>query len=424
MGIETILGAVASPIIGSLVGGAIGGSGGGGGNQTTTTKNEIDPRMAELLYGKDNQGGLLSRYMELLNKGQSPGMSIFGNAADNYIGRNAGYDMNEARDSAFRLMKNSFDAPYSSAAQGNYSRGMEAASANPSTNINLNPLYADFLYGQAGNNPYLTGAIQKGINQGTQSFQDMQTDLTRNLTENILPSIQSNAIANGQFGGSRQGIAQGKALNDFTTNMTRAAQRTGSNAVDSAIAAQAGQYNTDRSNQLGLLGNLSGQQFGANQLNAQLQQQANAANFGNRQAMDLANLGNRQQSNLQNGAWQLANNQLNSQNKLAGMNAVTGMLNNWGNLANSQNNQDLARYGAVNSMIAPYANLGMTQTANQPYYQNQGAGMLGGAMLGNQLWGNLFGGGGSSGGVPQVPTLTAGQVGGVTFPGISGLNFF
>ena len=105
MGIETVLGAVASPIIRSLVGGAIGGSGGGGGNQTTTTKNEIDPRMAELLYGKDNQGGLLNRYVELLNKGQSPGMSIFGNSADNYIGRNAGYDMGEARDSAFRLMK-------------------------------------------------------------------------------------------------------------------------------------------------------------------------------------------------------------------------------------------------------------------------------------------------------------------------------
>ena len=424
MGIETVLGAVASPIIGSLVGGAIGGSGGGGGNQTTTTKNEIDPRMAELLYGKDNQGGLLNRYVELLNKGQSPGMSIFGNSADNYIGRNAGYDMGEARDSAFRLMKNAFDAPSSQASQGGYSREMQAAQAQPGgAGINLNPLYNDVLNGQLGNNPYLTGGIQKGINQGMQSFQDMQTDLTRNLTENILPSIQSNAIANGQFGGSRQGVAQAKALNDFTTNMSRAAQRAGSNAVDSAIAAQAGQFNTDRSNQLGLLGNLSNQQYGTNQLNAQLQQQANAANFGNRQAIDLANLGNRQQSNLQNGAWKLANNQLNSQNKLAGMNAVTGMLNNWGNVANNANNQDLARYGAVNSMIAPYANLGMTQTSNQPYYQNQGAGMLGGAMLGNQLWGNLFGGGGSSGGVPQVPTLTAGQVGGVTFPGISGLNF-
>lgn len=406
MGIETILGSIAAPVIGSVVGGALGGKSGGSGPQTVTTKNELSPEVQKLLYGTDGNNGWINQIMAQNGIKLPQGLRNYQNAADNYIGMYAPWDMGQARDSAFRLMKNDFDAPTSTAAQGT------AAQMSPTNNFNLNRTYNELLNGQLGNNQYLAGGIQKGINQGTQAFQDMQTDLTRNLTENVLPSIRSNSIGNGQYGGSRQGIAEGKALNDFTTNMTRAAQRQGSNAVDSAIAAQAGQYNTDMGNRMNALNTLSGQQFGANQMNAQLAQQ-----------MALANLGNRQQSNMQNGAWRLANNQLNSQNKATGINAVTGLLNNMGNVANQGANSDLARMGTINSMIAPYMSLGQTQTQSQPMYSNQGANILGGAMLGSQLFGNLFGGGGGTAYVPPVGTMTAGQVGGYQFPGISGLNF-
>ena len=51
MGIETILGAVAGPVIGGLMGGS--------GGSSQTQKQELDPRIQGLLFGDYKEGGLL-----------------------------------------------------------------------------------------------------------------------------------------------------------------------------------------------------------------------------------------------------------------------------------------------------------------------------------------------------------------------------
>ncbi|MBI1773424.1 MAG: hypothetical protein HYR68_13965 [Burkholderiales bacterium] len=452
---------------------------------------QLDPRIANILFGTGrvlkpgatpteinesgvpvydegdytNDSGLLGRYQGLFDKKQNQGLANYGQAADNYLGTNSAWDMGEARDSAFRLMKNAYDPVSMQAAQGAYTMPMNAAfsqmpqayqaatsalaQAGPAAlintpgqnNLGLGRAFQDVIYGDLGNNPYLAGAIQKGLNQSSAQFQNLQNDTMQQFKEDILPSLRGDAITNGQYGGSRQGIAEGKAADSLARNMSRALSQVGQNMTDAAVAAQSGQYSQDRQNQLNAAMGLSGQQYNVagqdagaknqvnlsnaqmannnNQFNATAQnnvlsqlfggalqtnlanagflQQANQNNYQGMQATNMANLGNRQQANMQNAAWQLANNQLNSQNKLNGLNAVTSLINNAYGVANNQNDYALNQARRLNGLLSPYMGISGPSSSNgasAKYGQGDGMGsnLLGGFVKGI---GNVFSGQGA-----------------------------
>ena len=214
----------------------------------------------------------------------------------------------------------------------------------------------------------------------------MQTDATRNLTENILPSIRSGAQVNGQYGGSRQALSEGKALNDYSTQIGRAMSQVGQNNTDSAIAARAGAYNTDRSNTLSAMSGLGAQQYGVATNNAQMQQQANAqnANFLNDASRTNAGLQQQtQQSNLQS---QIGTNSLNSANKATGINAQSGLLGQAYNYGTNNDMYGLNKIGKTSGMLGQYTGLGGSQTSSQPLYENKMGNILGGATAGLGLY--------------------------------------
>jgi len=466
----------------------------GSGNTSQTVTNAIDPRMAEYLYGKpkalkdgakptgtDANGnptyaesdytaatpGLLSQNLSYLNQEQTPGMQIANKSADNYVGYTSAYDLTKQRDAALGLM-DKLNAPQMQAAQGGYTtptgvyqsalptgygqpQKADTSNANVSlinspgqNNLGLNSAYNDIIYGDLGNNPYLTGSIQKGLNQSANQFNDLQNSMTKNFTQNIMPSIRGDAIVNGQYGGSRQGIAEGKAADAYATQLAQALSQVGQNNTDAAVQAQAGAYNQDRANQLNAVSNLSGQQYGVagqnagyqnqnslsnaqmnnnmsqfnansgnNYLNQQMQNalqnnqfNANAQNssaqqqYAGNQGMNLANLGNQQGANQYNAGLQASTNQQNSQNAATGTGLLGNIQNNAYTQANNAYNTGINRAQQVNSLISPYANLGNTQSSvgnsssTQPMYSNTGSNLLGGAMAGVQLYntfGNSFG---------------------------------
>lgn len=341
----------------SLLGAALGGLGGANSpdNLTSTSQQNIDPRMASILYGANGNNGFISDILRAGNQPQKAGSSIFGQSADNYLGKFGAADFEGMRGAANELMTGNINAPQMAGSQVN------APSQN---NLNLSPAYQDMIYGQPGNNPYLTGGIQKGINQANTAFQNMQTDATRNLTENILPSIRSGAQVNGQYGGSRQALSEGRALNDFSTQIGRAASQIGQNNTDSAIAAQAGAYNTDRSNALSAMGNLSGNQYNTANTNAGLQQQA-------------------QQANMQS---QMNTNSLNSANKATGINAQSGLLGQAYGYGTNNDMYGLNKIGKTSGLLGQYTGLGGSSTQSQPLYQNQMGNILGGATAGLGLY--------------------------------------
>jgi hypothetical protein len=298
--------------------------------------------MASILYGPNGNDGFLSKITGALNTPQNAGMAQFGNDTTNYLGANGAGLLNSGFNTASSLQNSNIAAPYS---------------YGPSQNdTNLAPAYNSMIYGDPANNPYLTGAIQKGINQSNNAFGNMLTDATRNLNENVLPSIRSGAIVNGSMGSSRQGIAESRALNDFSTQMGRAASQYGQNNTDAAVSAQAGAYDAGQNRALSAMNTLSGQQYG------------------------LAN------SNLQA---QLQTNQLNSANKIAGLSGTTGLLNNAYNYGTNQDAYNLNKLGTVSGLLSPYTGLGASQTQSQPLYQNTAGNILGGAITGASIWNML-----------------------------------
>lgn len=516
MGIETILGSVAAPLIGGLLNKSSGGSKQSG-TQTVTTQNQLDPNIAKLLFGdstkklkpnavpigEDERGrpiygadayeptsqGLLSQYQDLAKAPQSEGLKAAGTLADNYLGSSSyGNDLGALRQGAYNLMGQK-DAPQMEAAQSNFYNPVIAAKsalpdqmqaaqiastpsyqaalsagaspvqassvATPSqNNLDLSNAYNAFINGQSGNNPYLTGAIQKGINQSNNAFGNMIQDGTQ-AVQDALASIRGGAISSGQYGGSRQGLAEGRTLGDFSKNLMRAASQYGQNNTDAAVSAQAGQYNNDQQMKLNALNTLSGQQYGAaaqnaqmaqqaamqnaqmqqqnNQFNtanqndaartnaamqnqsatnnAQLQQQANQTNYNSALNNNQFNAGQQQQANLTNNASllnnsqfnanlnQQANNQnlgaqlqtngLNSQNTVAGLSGLQGVMGNQYQMANAQNNYDMNRAGQLNGLLSPYMGVNSSSTQTTPTYTNPTSNFLGGALLGQQLYNNF-----------------------------------
>lgn len=471
---------------------------GGGGQQTQTSQQQLDPRIAAMLFGSgektlkadakptgtDENGnpvyadsdynqptqGLLSRYQSLLDKPQNAGLQLSGMAADNYVGANSAYDFGQQRLAALGLMNDPFSAPQMNAAQGHAALGIftnpmlaaqgyapggynaeqarvftaaPAAQINaPSQNdLNLNPALGNIINGDLGNNPYLAGAIQKGLNQSSANFQNLKDDMLTSFKQDLLPSIRGDAIVNGQYGGSRQGLAEGKAADSLTRNLTRTLSQVAQNQTDAAVQAQAQQYAQDRQNQLSAAMGLSGQQYGVsganaaatnqvnlanasminqgNQFNAnstnqaqqqayqgllstlmqnsQFQQQANSTNYqgnqqmnlqnlGNRQQMAMTNLGNQQQANQYNTGMLFNTNQLNSQNRAAGAGLLGSVQNNAYVQAQNANDYQLNQAGKVNGLLAPYIGANSSSVSSTPLYQNQGANALGGALAGMQLY--------------------------------------
>lgn len=305
--------------------------------------------------------GFLGRVTSLLDTPQNAGMQAFGTGMDAYLkdyGR-AEFDNNMRGAVALRDMR--FDTPTAQAAQ------VQAPSQN---NLNLAPAYQDMVYGAPGANPYLTGAVQKGINQSANAFTDMMSANTRNLMENVMPGIRGGARVSGNYGSDREGIAQGKALDTFNTQLGQSMQRFGQGNTDAAVAAQAGAYDTDRNRALSAMSGLGAQQYGVAGQNAQFQQQAALAN---------------QQA-------QLANNAMRADNLKAGVSMSSGLL---GQAAGYGQNQDAyagQKMTQAAGLLAPFTGLGSTQVNTTPMYGNTGASVLGGAMLGQQLARGLGGG--------------------------------
>ena len=444
-------------------------------NAANIEANKVDPRINDMLYGTGPEDkGLLGQYRDLANRPQSQAMQDYGNAAGQYL-QNAKGDLDYIRGGAYQQMQGQTapqisGAPQMQAAMINGVPQAQAASMSapgaienkafmqrPSdvqgvgvsgpaqNNMDLTDPFKKMINGQAGANPWLTGAIQKGINQSTTAFQNNQADSTRNLMEQIMPSIRGGAIASGQYGSSRQGIAEGRAIGDFGREQQRAMSQFGQNNTDAAVSAQAGAYETDSNRALSAMQGLSGQQNNAaiasasnqqaaNMANQQAQMQTYQTNAQLQQQRDLQQQNNGMQAAQQNGGWQQqanlanqsailnvgANNQnaqmgantsnlgsqlttnganlnaqmgqntLNSQNYQQGMAGLGGLLGQAYANAGTQDQYAMNQAHQGAGLLQPYLNKNPVATNIQPVYNNSGAAALGGALAGAQLGQGIY----------------------------------
>ncbi|WP_208281462.1 hypothetical protein [Massilia oculi] len=404
MGIETIIGAG-----GAIAGGLLGSKGAKDAAKISAQANKQDPRIENMLWGQNGQQGLLSQYQGMLNQPRSDAATGFANANAQYLNNNGAADLAATRGAAYQAMQGN-QAPMTHAAGATgataslpaYAVG-EKVQAPSQNNIDLSSSYNSLINGAPGANPYLTGAIQKGINQSSNAFGNMVTD-AKAATQDALGSIRGNSVLAGQFGGSRQGIAEGKAIDSMNTNLARAASQFGQNNTDAAVAAQAGAYDADRNRQLAATQGLGAQQYGVAQQEASYAQQAQMQNVQNSfdasktnaslaQQNNQFNAGLGHQTNLANQQSQLATNAQNNSSNLAGAGLLSGLLGQASGQVNANDSWKLNQAQGVNGLLAPYLT---GQPNQQPVASNAGAAGLGGAMqglaLGNSLAG-MFGGG-------------------------------
>lgn len=424
------------PVVGAVAGAAISGKSAKDAAKISAQGNQMDPRYSKMLFGDTGQGGLLSQYQSMLNDPRSAAGTGFANANANYLNANGAGDMNAARNAALQAMQGN-QAPMSQSAQAGYSQsagtqmGMPAQSAGtqmgaapqaagvqagaamaslpayavgaqvqaPAQNgMNLAGSYDSFINGPAGANPYLTGAVQKGINQSANAFNGMVTD-AKAATQDVLGSIRGSSILAGQYGGSRQGIAEGKAIDSMNTNLSRAASQFGQNNTDAAVSAQAGAYNTDRDRQLAATQGLGAQQYGVAQQNAANAQQAEMTNVGNLFDASKTNASMAQQNGQFNASLGQSNNQFNANlgQQTAQTNANLGQQNNQFNANMGQqtgqfnanlgqnNNQFNANLGQnnlqFNAGLAQQTGLANQQSQLSTNAQNTSASLNGAGML-------------------------------------------
>lgn len=330
-------------LVTGLAGGLLGGTSGSGssGSSTATTTQKMDPRMDNIVYGANGNDGFLSKVMGELGTSQNPGINTMGQQTDGWLGNYGLGQLHQGVTAANQLQTSNINSPQINA---------------PSQNsLDLKGAYNDMINGAPGNNPYLTGAIQKGINQSNNAFGDYMTDANKGFGE-AMSNIRGGAIVNGSMGSSRQGIAEGKAVDSYMTNMTRAMERFGQNNTDAAVSAQAGAYDQDRSRSLNAMQGLGGQQYGLATNNAQLQHGTNA---------------------------------LNSANQIAGINANSGLLNQMYGIGQNQDAYNLNKMGKVGGLLGNFTGLNNSTSQTQPLYENKGAGILGGISTGLGLW-NMF----------------------------------
>jgi hypothetical protein len=373
-----IVGSAFGPVggaIGGLLGGAISGSGGPK-SQTATTQNQIDPRIANILFGQNGSSGLLNQFAGLANTPQSAASSSIGQTAGNYLTGVAPTDFDQIRQSALGLIRGN-QAP--SISNPLWTTGAQVKGPSQA-NLNLSGNFNQFLNGDAGANPYLKSSIQAGIDATNAGFQNNQRDITNTLQRQVLPGIRSGAIASGQYGSSRQGIAEGNALSDYTKQLTGANTQLGLQNSANAIGAQANAFNQGQDRSLSALLNLSGQQFGQASQNAALDQQAQLAN----QAVNTDYVKSNQ-------AAQLATNAQNNAASSAGANQLSNLFSQLYGVSNNNDNYAIDRAGRVSGLLSPFLNVNSSQTSSQPLYQNRAGNAFGGALAGASL-GNSFGG--------------------------------
>lgn len=412
MGLLSSLASIAAPIAGTIFGGPVGGAIGGavGGllgsrdtpsSMTATNQQKIDPRMDTMLWGKDGQGGLLSQYQAYLNQPQSQALQNYGKSAGDYLNNNGAADMGAIRNAATGLLGGA-SAPLVSATTASipsYAVGSQVQ-APAQNSMDLTGSYNSLINGPAGANPYLTGAIQKGINQSTNAFGNMLTD-AKAATQDVLGSVRGNSVLAGQYGGSRQGLAEGKAIDSMNTNLARAAAQFGQNNTDAAVAAQAGAYDADRNRQLAATQGLGAQQYATAFQNANTANQAEFMNVQNQLDVSKYNAGLGQQANLANQQAQLGMNGQNNSAALGGAGLLGGLASQAYGTAQNADNAGINRATQVNNLLTPYLGANRSSTDTQPLYQNQANNVAGGLLGGLQMSGLLGGGSTTSGGATK-----------------------
>src|SRR5438105_1502239 len=191
------------------------------GNTTQTQQQQLDPRMQAYLYGDGTDGnrGILSQVAGIANQPQSQAQSQFGNGVNSYLYNYGAPNLIDSQKTAQQLQSSNINAPQMNTANAVRPADMVSAQAAgtqinaPAQNsLNLSGAYDKFINGDAGANPYLTGALKSAVDLTNTSYQNNQDSLTNNLQRNILPGLRSSAVLTGQYGGSRQGIAEGNAI--------------------------------------------------------------------------------------------------------------------------------------------------------------------------------------------------------------------
>ncbi|HEY1091098.1 MAG TPA: hypothetical protein VGE47_08410 [Burkholderiaceae bacterium] len=397
-----IFGGPAGSAIGGLIGGAVSSSGQPK-STSSTTQQQLDPRMQAMLFGDNGNNGLLNRYQGLLDKGPSAAANQYASDSGNYLSQYGGQDMNAARDAAYKAMGGNaapnVQATGTGAGLNAYASG-NMVQAPGQNNIDLTGSYDRFINGTPGANPYLDQSIDGAIAQNRLGFNQLQGDATENLMKNVMPSIRSNSVLAGQYGGSRQGIAEGNAIGQLGKEMARATSMFGQNATNAAVGAKANAYETDSNRALSATQGLGAQQYGVASQDAQTKNQAEFMNVGNTYDLGKFNAGLAQNNNQFNAGLQqqgqLTTNAQNNGSLLAGAGLLGGLTGQASATVNQSDNADLARAQGVNGLLAPYMSVNGSQTTSQPLYQNTGANMLGGALTGLGLYNQFAGSGNSS----------------------------
>lgn len=360
--------------IGGTIGSAIGGNGSKQtGNQTVTQQQSLDPRIDQMLFGGSNgngpQTGILSQYQNMLGAPQNPQMAQYGQNNLNYLG-NSPSDMGAIHDTATGLLNGGQKVSATGQAPAAFATG-SMVNAPAQNNLNLSGAYDQMINGNAGANPYLTSALQSGVDQTNASYQQNQTNLTNNLQRNILPGIGSNSVLTGQYGGSRQGIAEGNAISDYTNQLTNSNLQLGLANSANTTGAQAQAFNQGQDRSLAAMQGLGAQQYGVAGQDAATK---NATELGNVNTVNNinANWAARDQQA------QTVNQQAGMQGAQIGAGLLSGQMNNAYGVGQNQDSYALNQAGKVNSLLTPYLGANSGSTMSQPLYQNSGGNILGG----------------------------------------------
>lgn len=397
----------------ATVGGALLNKGGSSqsGTQTQTTQQQMDPRLQALLYGDGSAGssGLAQQIAAQSQQGQTGGLKNFGAGMDSYLNGWGTDNFMRSQQAAQKLQETTNAAPLAQSVPGVETSLSTAAQVNaPSQNsIDLSPTFQSLLSGNAASNPYLTQALQSGVDQTNTAYQKNQTDLTNNLQRNILPGINSNAILSGGFGGSRQGIAQGNAISDYTnqlgSNNLALAQANSANTT----GAQAQAYNQAQDRALSAAQGLSAQQYGVAGQNASYQQQSGLANQAAAQSASSQNNQLAQQTTLANQQATLANNAQNDARNIAGTGLSSGLLGQAYGYGTNNQTADYTKLLQGTGALGGLAGYGGTSTSSSPLYSNTAGNLLGGASAGLGLYNQFKNGFGSSTSTPSSATYSA-----------------
>lgn len=351
------------------------------GSATSTQQQQLDPRISDMLFGKDGgNNGLLSQYQGLLNQPQ--GMKDYQSAGNNYLSQYGAGDLGAIRNTATGLMGGA-SAPTSTASGLSsipaYAVGNQVK-APAQNNLDLTGSFQSMLNG--GNNSALKDSLKYGTDLTNAQFAKNQTDVTNNLMRNVMPSIRSNSVLTGQYGGSRQGVAEGNALSDYTNQLTSANTQIGLANSANTTGQLANDYEQGQGRALAAAQGLSQQQYATALQDANTKNTAEFMNVGNSYDASKTNAGYAQQTGLANQQAQLATNQMNNGAAIGGAGLLGGLTNTAAGAANS----NLTQAQGVNSLLAPYLSANSSSTSSQPIYQNTAGNIIGGASAGLGLY--------------------------------------